>query len=116
MKATASDPAGVLSDWSATSDHCSWRWVSCDGRGIVVAANISLDTGIAGELRSSIGTLSDLRILSSFDNFYGDISEEVWWIENLEVVDLEGNCLAFKVEVRIDFVKFIGSDSGCILR
>ncbi|PKU81139.1 LRR receptor-like serine/threonine-protein kinase RPK2 [Dendrobium catenatum] len=116
LKASVSDPAGVLSGWIAASDHCSWQWISCDLKGRVVAINISAYTGdtspscsrsgpfrcyysdpdrrLAGKLSPAIGELTELRILSlPFHSFEGDIAGEIWGLENLEVIDLEGSSL-----------------------
>ncbi|XP_020596051.1 LOW QUALITY PROTEIN: LRR receptor-like serine/threonine-protein kinase RPK2 [Phalaenopsis equestris] len=123
LKASVSDTAGLLSGWIVTSDHCSWRWISCDASGRVVAVNISAFPGdtppscsrsrpfqwcysdpgrsLAGKLSPSIGKLTTLRILSlAFHSFYGEIPREIWGLKNLEVIDLEGNSLLGTLPLR----------------
>ncbi|XP_020258680.1 LRR receptor-like serine/threonine-protein kinase RPK2, partial [Asparagus officinalis] len=47
-----------------------------------------------GTLTAALGNLTALQILSlPFHNFTGEIPAEIWELENLEVVDLEGNSL-----------------------
>ncbi|XP_010923619.1 LRR receptor-like serine/threonine-protein kinase RPK2 [Elaeis guineensis] len=122
LKSSVSNPAGLLRQWSAASgsDHCSWAGVSCDSRFRVVSLNISArasDGGssssscsrsgpflrgcsdprrrLAGKLSPAVGKLSELRVLSlPFLGFDGEIPGEIWGLENLEVLDLEGNSLS----------------------
>lgn len=112
FKTSVSDPAGLLTAWSAeSSDHCSWPWLACDSRSRVVAVNISAAAAAAcpvsaptprgcpdparrltGRLSASIGELSELEVLSlPFHGFSGEIPNEIWSLENLEVLNLEAN-------------------------
>ncbi|KAL2335438.1 hypothetical protein Fmac_016651 [Flemingia macrophylla] len=54
LKSSVSDPAGLLSTWTAAggpdSAHCAWSGVLCDGNSRVVAVNV---TGSAGNRSSS---------------------------------------------------------------
>lgn len=118
--AVSSDPAGLLHSWSDAgpgSDACSWLGVSCDARSKVVGLNISAKGGaffpscarsgplwrscpdpgrrMAGKLSAALGRLAELRVLSlPFHGFDGEIPGEIWELENLEVLDLEGNSLS----------------------
>ncbi|XP_039116940.1 LRR receptor-like serine/threonine-protein kinase RPK2 [Dioscorea cayenensis subsp. rotundata] len=108
----SSDPSGVLSLWSGF-DHCSWPGVGCDSGSRVVSLNISAKAvscpqtasfrrrcsdprlKLAGKLSPEIGRLSSLKVLVlSFHNFDGEIPVEIWGLDALEVVDLEGNSLS----------------------
>ncbi|CAL9060325.1 LRR receptor-like serine/threonine-protein kinase RPK2 [Musa acuminata AAA Group] len=111
------DPAGLLHGWGSSADHCSWPGVSCDGRFRVVSLNISAKGGssplpcsrsgpyrlscgdpgrrMAGRLSAAVGSLSELRVFSlPFHGFDGEIPDEIWGLEKLEVIDLEGNSLS----------------------
>ncbi|XP_073105492.1 LRR receptor-like serine/threonine-protein kinase RPK2 [Elaeis guineensis] len=118
--AVSSDPAGFLRGWSDVSpgsDACSWPGVSCDAGSRVVGLNISAKGGaffpscgrsgplwkscpdlarrLAGKLSPALGKLVELRVLSlPFHGFDGEIPGEIWELENLEVLDLEGNSLS----------------------
>ncbi|XP_077222789.1 receptor-like protein kinase 2 [Tasmannia lanceolata] len=106
---------------SDNSDHCSWFGVLCDSEYRVLSLNISGRGGnsdtfscygfkrfpfsgfgysrfcasevkLGGKLSPSIGKLAELRVLSlPFNGFDGEIPTEIWGLENLEVLDLEGN-------------------------
>ncbi|KAG1347788.1 LRR receptor-like serine/threonine-protein kinase RPK2 [Cocos nucifera] len=122
LKSSVTDPAGLLHRWSAApgSDPCSWRGVSCDARSRVVSLNISARASggaspaascsrsgpflrgcpdsrlrLVGKLSPAVGKLSELRVLSlPFHSFDGEIPGEIWALENLEVLNLEGNSLS----------------------
>ncbi|CAL5324962.1 unnamed protein product [Camellia sinensis] len=94
LKASVSDPSGVLASWNSSgSDHCSWFGVACDSNSRVVALNITgggissssscpkfaqfplygfgirrtcFDSNVklVGLLSPVIGNLSELRVLS----------------------------------------------------
>lgn len=119
LKASLSDPYGVLSSWDSKSpDHCSWAGLSCDSGSRVVALNItgggnSLSCAriskfplygfgirrpclgkvkILGKLSAAVAKLSEIKILSlPFNELSGEIPAEIWGMEKLEVLDLEGN-------------------------
>ncbi|KAH7660668.1 Non-specific serine/threonine protein kinase protein [Dioscorea alata] len=110
FKASVSaDPGGVLALWSG-SDHCSWPGVLCDSGSRVSALNISAKAesctnsgsfrlscsdprrSLAGKLSPEVGNLSGLRVLVlAFQSFEGEIPDAIWGLENLEVINLEGN-------------------------
>ncbi|XP_042416128.1 LRR receptor-like serine/threonine-protein kinase RPK2 [Zingiber officinale] len=112
-----SDPARLLVVWGSDADHCSWPGVGCDGRSRIVSVNISakggafklpcsrsspyrrsccdLERRMAGTLSSSLRSLSELRVLSlPFHDFVGEIPGDLWGLEKLELLDLEGNSLS----------------------
>ncbi|KAH0468589.1 hypothetical protein IEQ34_003622 [Dendrobium chrysotoxum] len=115
FKSSVSDPAGLLAAWSTESlDHCSWPGLSCDSRSRVVEVNISAAAAtscplstptvrscpdptrrLTGRLSASMGELSQLKVLSlPFHGFSGEIPNEIWLLENLEVLNLESNLLS----------------------
>ncbi|OAY84171.1 LRR receptor-like serine/threonine-protein kinase RPK2 [Ananas comosus] len=113
----SSDPDGLLGLWSAGGgggDHCSWPGVACDAGSRVVSLSISAEGGgsfascpgpfpsrrsrpdsgrrLAGKLSPALGSLPQLRVLAlPFHAFSGEVPAEIWALENLEVLDLEGN-------------------------
>ncbi|XP_057769711.1 LRR receptor-like serine/threonine-protein kinase RPK2 [Salvia miltiorrhiza] len=123
LKASLSDPYGVLSSWNSQSpDHCSWAGLSCDSGSRVVALNLTGGGGnslscariaqfplygfgirrpclgkvkILGQLPAAVAKLSELKILSlPFNELRGQIPVEIWGMEKLEVLDLEGNLIS----------------------
>jgi Leucine-rich repeat (LRR) protein len=129
-KTSVSDPSGLLSNWdSGSSDHCSWFGVFCDSNSRVVSLNVTgngregnscsnfakfplYGFGIrrnclnsrgklVGKLLPVIAKVSGLRILSlPFNGFDGEIPGEIWGMEKLEVLDLEGNPVTGSVPVQ----------------
>ncbi|KZV30951.1 hypothetical protein F511_16304 [Dorcoceras hygrometricum] len=123
FKKSITDPSGILASWNADSpDHCSWFGVSCDSnsrvtaltsrgksslyphccvdseiawRGFGVRRNCSQVNGkLVGKISPSIGNLTELRVISlPFNDLCGQIPVEMWRLDNLEVIDLEGNFL-----------------------
>ncbi|XP_073049092.1 uncharacterized protein [Primulina eburnea] len=121
FKKSISDPNGMLASWNADSPHhCYWFGISCDSNfrvtGLTLGGNFSLaphcfmDSKLAwhgfgirrncsevngklvGTISPVIGNLTELRVLSlPFNELYGEIPVEMWRLDNLEVIDLEGN-------------------------
>ncbi|PIN02274.1 Serine/threonine protein kinase [Handroanthus impetiginosus] len=109
---------------SKSVDHCSWVGVSCDSGSRVVALNITgggnssscariaqfplygfgirrpcLESNgnvkVLGKLSKAVAQLSELKILSlPFNELSGEIPVEIWGMEKLEVLDLEGNLIS----------------------
>ncbi|KAG2710971.1 hypothetical protein I3760_04G055200 [Carya illinoinensis] len=130
FKTSVSDPSGLLSTWASdSSKHCSWFGVSCDLNSRVVSLNVTgngrqgnscsdfaqyplygfgvrtncLNSRgkLVGKLLPMIAKLSELRILSlPFNGFDGEIPGEVWGMEKLEVLDLEGNSVTGSLPVQ----------------
>ncbi|MQL69140.1 hypothetical protein Taro_001401 [Colocasia esculenta] len=112
----SSDPAGLLSRWADSSDACSWPGVSCDAAGRVAAVDVSVGcgpgaapsgsgpfrgicadrpAGLGGRLSPAVGRLSELRVLRvPFHGFRGEIPAEIWGLQKLEVLDLEGSSVS----------------------
>ncbi|KAI3777006.1 hypothetical protein L1987_46799 [Smallanthus sonchifolius] len=108
---------------SSSSDHCLWIGVTCASNSRVVAVNITgggnsgdftcsvydqfplygfgirkncvdRNVKLGGKLSSAISKLSELRVLSlPFNDIIGEIPVEIWGMEKLEVIDLEGNLM-----------------------
>ncbi|KAF3444863.1 hypothetical protein FNV43_RR14556 [Rhamnella rubrinervis] len=58
---------------------------------------------LVGKLSPVIGKLSELRILSlPFNGFDGEIPSEIWRLDNLEVLDLEGNSVTGLLPVQFN--------------
>ncbi|XP_021762442.1 LRR receptor-like serine/threonine-protein kinase RPK2 [Chenopodium quinoa] len=93
------EPSGTLSNWTAKTHYCEWRGVSCDSsNGRVVSVNLTFlggnggSSALAGTLASSVGNLTELRVLSIANNgFSGEIPVEIGSLRRLEVVELQGN-------------------------
>ncbi|XP_057530836.1 LRR receptor-like serine/threonine-protein kinase RPK2 [Amaranthus tricolor] len=90
------DPSKFLSNWSPSTNYCNWRGISC-ANARVVSLNLTFpDTNassfLAGTLHSSVGNLSELRVLSiPHHAFSGEIPAEIGMLRNLEVIELQGN-------------------------
>ncbi|CAL9088601.1 unnamed protein product [Musa textilis] len=124
-RSVSADPAELLRGWNSSVDHCSWPGVACDGRYRVVSVNISAKGGsfpflpctrfgpywrscgdpgrrLAGRLSAAVGSLSELKVLSlPFHGFDGEIPVGIWGMENLEVLDLEGNSISGSLPSRL---------------
>ncbi|PRQ53375.1 putative protein kinase RLK-Pelle-LRR-XV family [Rosa chinensis] len=58
---------------------------------------------LVGKLPPVIGKLTELKVLSlPFNGFDGEIPVEIWGMENLEVVDLEGNSITGSLPFRVN--------------
>lgn len=91
--AISHDPYNLLSNWSPATHHCYWRGISCDSvNGRVVSLNLTFPVSLAGTLASSVGNLTELRVLSiPYHEFNGEIPSEICALRNLEVIELQGN-------------------------
>ncbi|CAI8613509.1 unnamed protein product [Vicia faba] len=104
----SSDPSNLLSGWTygSSSTFCSWHGVTCGGggrgNGRVVSLNV---TGLrGGELASSIGELSELRVLSIPENiFFGEIPLSLMNLRGLEVLELQGNNFSGNVSLQMSY-------------
>eukprot|EP01018_Ginkgo_biloba_P016899 Gb_33675 [translate_table: standard] len=89
IKKSLRDDGNVLCEWiddSASSDHCSWRGVTCDNVTLdVVALNLS-HLNLGGEISQAIGDLKSLESIDLKGNgLSGQIPDEI------------GNCLSLKI-------------------
>ncbi|KAF8082095.1 hypothetical protein N665_0848s0013 [Sinapis alba] len=116
LKSSFSDPHGVLSSWDSdsSSNHCSWFGVSCNSDSRVVSlilkgcgeqgssssssslrfpdSSSCLSARLGGEISPAVGNLSELRVLSlAFNDLGGYVPKEIWGLERLEMLDLQGN-------------------------
>ncbi|KAG2322672.1 hypothetical protein Bca4012_057369 [Brassica carinata] len=114
LKSSFSDPHGVLSTWDPDSspNHCSWFGVSCnsDSRVVSLVLRACGDKGssssslrfldssscssarLGGEISPVVGSLSELKVLSlAFNDLGGYVPNEIWGLERLELLDLQGN-------------------------
>ncbi|KAL0332154.1 UNVERIFIED_CONTAM: LRR receptor-like serine/threonine-protein kinase RPK2 [Sesamum calycinum] len=99
FKASLSDPYGVLSSWNLNSpDHCSWAAVSCDSDSRVVALSIAGGGNSLSCARIAQFPLYGFGIRRNlslpFNELRGQIPAEIWGMEKLEVLDLEGNLIS----------------------
>ncbi|CAH2066328.1 unnamed protein product [Thlaspi arvense] len=110
LKSSFSDPNGVLSSWDPnSSNHCSWYGVSCnsdlrvvslilrgcddrEGSNLHFPDSSSCSGRLGGEISPAVGDLSEIRVLSlAFNDLGGQIPKEIWGLERLELLDLQGN-------------------------
>ncbi|XP_027351718.1 LRR receptor-like serine/threonine-protein kinase RPK2 isoform X1 [Abrus precatorius] len=116
LKNSLSDPSGLLSNWNG-SDHCHWFGVLCDSTTRrVVAINVTGNGGnrkppspscegfrgaLFGKVSPLFSELTELRVLSlPFNGLVGEIPGEIWGMDRLEVLDLEGNLITGFLPVR----------------
>ncbi|KAL6551610.1 LRR receptor-like serine/threonine-protein kinase rpk2 [Orobanche gracilis] len=116
-------------------DHCSWVGVSCNSGSRVVALNITGEGNslscariakfplygfgikrpclgsvrkvkLLGKLSTSVAKLSEIKILSlPFNELRGEVPVEIWGMEKLEVLDLEGNLISGSLPTRFNGLK-----------
>ncbi|KAL6553058.1 LRR receptor-like serine/threonine-protein kinase rpk2 [Orobanche gracilis] len=120
---------------SQNPNHCSWVGVSCNSGSRVVALNITgegnslscariakfplygfgirrpclgsdRNVKILGKVSTSVAKLSELKILSlPFNELIGEVPVEIWGMEKLEVLDLEGNLISGSLPTRFNGLK-----------
>ncbi|XP_019083260.1 PREDICTED: probable LRR receptor-like serine/threonine-protein kinase RPK1 isoform X2 [Camelina sativa] len=133
LKSSFSDANGLLSSWvsDSSSNHCSWYGVVCNSDLRVVSlilrgcdevegggssSSRSLHSPdlsscssrrLGGEISPVVGGLSEIRVLSlAFNDLRGEIPKEIWWLEKLDILDLEGNSFTGGVRVLDPLKKF----------
>ncbi|XP_004493090.1 LRR receptor-like serine/threonine-protein kinase RPK2 [Cicer arietinum] len=103
----SSDPSNLLAGWtrSSSSSLCRWHGVTCgggDGRVTILRV-----TGLrGGELASSIGDISELRVLSIPGNmFSGEIPTSLVNLRELEVLELQGNNFSGRLHFQMSYLE-----------
>ncbi|KAL4191969.1 hypothetical protein AMTRI_Chr06g191600 [Amborella trichopoda] len=110
-----SDPLHLLSNWVPfMNSPCNFTGITCDEfSGKVTGLNlagkpseVSGDSGkLAGILPHSLGSLTDLRVLSLSENsFSSEIPGEIGFLSSLEVLDLSHNNFSGKIPHQISFM------------
>ncbi|KAL8117222.1 hypothetical protein AgCh_015212 [Apium graveolens] len=105
MKASVSDPTGMLSSWqSASVNHCSWFGVSCDANSRVLAVNVTGGGGNSGSFscdkyaKFSIYGFGIRRVCSGNSVVLsGKISPGVVKLSELRVLSLPFNGLSGEI-------------------
>ncbi|XP_039069290.1 LRR receptor-like serine/threonine-protein kinase RPK2 [Hibiscus syriacus] len=95
------DPSGVLSSWKSSENpnHCTWFGVSCNSRSRVIFIDIS---GGCGELWG-LENLEELDLEGN--SFTGELPDEIVGLRNLRVLNLGLNEL--EGEVPASLSKFV---------
>ncbi|KAK4720374.1 hypothetical protein R3W88_010607 [Solanum pinnatisectum] len=100
IKKSFIDPFGILLSWkSDNSSYCSWYGVSCNANSsrvseLRIRGNSTNANKLVGNLSHAVAYLKELRVLSlPFHDLTGEIPVQIWELQNLEVVDVQGNAI-----------------------
>ncbi|XP_062000737.1 probable LRR receptor-like serine/threonine-protein kinase At3g47570 isoform X2 [Rosa rugosa] len=98
-----SDPLGILSSWSDSSNLCDeWRGITCGRRHPRVTVLDLQSSQLTGTLSSHIGNLSFLRTLNLQNNsFHGTIPQEVGRLSRLQGLHLGYNLFRGYIPINI---------------
>lgn len=77
--AVTTDPSSTLSTWKSSSPNCcAWKGVTCDSTsGRVTQLDVS-QAQLSGKLSPALGALSDLQILSLYENSFTGSIPSAW--------------------------------------
>ncbi|KAJ4911370.1 Phytosulfokine receptor 2 [Raphanus sativus] len=83
----------VTESWFNHSTCCEWSGVNCDASGRVTKLVLS-EKGLEGVVSSSLGELSELRLLDlSHNHLKGELPSEISKLHQLQALDLSHNSL-----------------------
>lgn len=88
----SSDPSNTLSSWTSSSNCCTWYGITCDtSSGRVTRLEVN-QAKLSGTLASSLGSLSQLQVLSLYENnFHGSIPPTIGKLSKLQQLSLASN-------------------------
>ncbi|XP_057843159.1 receptor-like protein kinase 7 [Cryptomeria japonica] len=95
MKSRVQDPTNALDNWDISSTSpCQWNGITCNNASLVTAINLE-NTGLIGQISSSICGLSALKAIQLGENsLYGSIADVFWKnCSQLEILNLTTNSL-----------------------
>lgn len=106
IKAALRDPHGVLDNWDGDAvDPCSWTMVTCSPQNLVIGLG-SPSQNLSGTLSSSIGNLTNLKIiLLQNNNLTGPIPTELGRLLKLQTLDLSNNLFSGGVPPSLGLLK-----------